>query len=350
MANMRQSAPTLKFTTAEQPIHRRLDWLREVIGREYANVDITPSGDAPLFNEMNITPWRHLQLSLIRSNAISLNRLRREPQLMGQDAYFVVVLLSGAYRLRQAYRETEISPGDMTIYDAARPHRIDCPESFQKLIVSIPRPVLEQRMTGVGSFTARRICGSSGIGAVASQFIQACAREMQVVSLNDFNALAEYSLDLIVRAIASLGPRTYALSDAKDSTMQAVRAYIEEHLADVSLDSTAIATGIGLSARYINQLFKSQNTSMMRYVWSRRLDRARQALMEWHVMQPSLADLAYHCGFNDPVHFSHAFKRRFGCSPREYRTMSRVEAAQVGSRRSAKDISSEVLDKRRNSE
>jgi len=84
--------------------------LREVIGRGYANVDITPPGDGSLFKEMTITPWRDLQLSSIRSHAISLTRRRQEPQLVGQDAYFAVILLSGQYRLQQDGREPTCNP------------------------------------------------------------------------------------------------------------------------------------------------------------------------------------------------------------------------------------------------
>lgn len=323
MSDVATVALTLRLTTADQPAHMRLDWLRDVIGREYANVDITPPSDAPLFNEMNIMQWRNLQLSSIRSNAISLKRLSREPQLIGQDAYFVVILISGEYRLLQDEREARLGIGDLAVYDAARPHRIDCPRSFKKLIVSIPREVFEERVTNGAQCTAIRISGSSGIGAVASQFIRACARETTALGAYEFNALAEYSLDLLIRAIASVSPRTYALSRDGDATVKGVKAYIERHLADAALNATAIAAGVGLSSRYINHLLKSQNTSMMRYVWCRRLERARQALLEWDVKRSSLADLAYRCGFNDPAHFSHAFKRRFGCSPREYRQVPR---------------------------
>ena len=84
--------------------------MREVIGRGYANVDITPPGDGSLFKEMTITPWRDLQLSSIRSHAISLTRRRQEPQLVGQDAYFAVILLSGQYRLQQDGREPTCNP------------------------------------------------------------------------------------------------------------------------------------------------------------------------------------------------------------------------------------------------
>ncbi|MET0226979.1 MAG: hypothetical protein ABW187_11095 [Dokdonella sp.] len=140
--------------------------MREVIGRGYANVDMPP-GDGSLFKEMTITPWRDLQLSSIRSHAISLTRRRQEPQLVGQDAYFAVILLSGQYRLQQDGRETYLQPGDMTLYDATRWHRVGCPHAFAKLIV-IPRCLLRERVAGLDSLTARRIPGRRGLGAVAS--------------------------------------------------------------------------------------------------------------------------------------------------------------------------------------
>jgi AraC family transcriptional activator of tynA and feaB len=163
----------VRLSTSHVSPLERLEWLREVIGREYANVDITPPANADLFNEMTITPWGDLQLSAIRSNAISLNRLPREPQLIGQDAYFAVILLAGEYRLRQDGREIYLRPGDMTLYDAARPHRIDCPRPFEKLIVSIPRGLFTTRLTEVEHCTALRIPGNTGIGAVTSDFIRA---------------------------------------------------------------------------------------------------------------------------------------------------------------------------------
>jgi mannose-6-phosphate isomerase-like protein (cupin superfamily) len=100
-----------------------------------------------------------LRLSSIRSNAITIERLPKEPAQNSHDAYFAVVLLSGFYLLEQNGREVILQPDDMTIYDATRPHRIVCPESFTKLIVSIPRPTLRGRAPGVEHSTALRIPG-----------------------------------------------------------------------------------------------------------------------------------------------------------------------------------------------
>jgi hypothetical protein len=55
------------LSTGEIPAGHRLEWLRETIRREYADVEITPPADGNLFNEMRIFPWQNLRLSTIRS-------------------------------------------------------------------------------------------------------------------------------------------------------------------------------------------------------------------------------------------------------------------------------------------
>jgi AraC family transcriptional activator of tynA and feaB len=308
----------VRLSTADVPALSRLEWLREVIGREYANVDIAPPPDGDLFNEMTITPWGDLQLSAIRSNATSLDRLPREPQLIGQDAYFAVILLAGEYRLQQDGREIFLRRGDLALYDAARPHRIDCPRAFKKLIVSIPREMFKDRLAGVEHCTALRIPGDTGIGAVTSDFIRACANETDTLMRRDFTALADYSFDLLTRALASVRPQSCTLSRSRRAALEGIKAYVERHLADPRLGAAKIASGIGLSTRYINHLFAEERTSLMRYVWNSRLERCRQAMLSASD-GCSVSELAYRCGFNDPAHFSRVFKRRFGYSPRAYR-------------------------------
>lgn len=103
-----QSADRLggqRFCT-KQPSAKRIEWLKEVIGREYANVDITPPLDMVLFNDILIYPWQEgVRLSPIQSNAITLELLPQEPSQPSQDCYLMVVLTSGNYKLEQGGRE-----------------------------------------------------------------------------------------------------------------------------------------------------------------------------------------------------------------------------------------------------
>lgn len=314
-----ESARGARFSTDAVASYERREWLNEVICREYANVVVTPPVEGGLFNDMTIYPWNGLQLSDIRSSGLSIERLPREPHMNAQDAYFAVILLAGDYRLEQGGREAYLRPGDMTIYDATRPHRIYCPRDFGKLIISIPRSVLRSRIAGVEHCTALRIPGDSGVSAVASSFLRATVGQLGALSAHEFLALSDHALDLLTLSTAAVRPGTCNLTRSRSASLGAVKTYVERHLHDSALDVPSIARGVGLSARYINDLFKDEQTALMRYVWQRRLEVCSQDMRDPAQAGRRLSEIAYGRGFNDLAHFSRAFKQRFGCAPRDYR-------------------------------
>lgn len=313
------TSTAITLSTTEVPKRERLAWLRDVIGREYVKVEISPPADDSLFNEMAIHPWDDLRLSVIRSSAIAIERLAGEPYQPSQDAYFAVILLSGRYALEQQGREVFLKPGDITFYDATRPHRIRCPGNFSKLIVSIPRKVLRDRVAGIEYCTALQIPGKQGIGAVASQFIRLTAGQAHRLHPGEFQVLADHCLDLLTMAIASVRPQNVHLSRSRSLSLHRVKDFIERHLADPGLDAARVAKGVGLSPRYLNDLFRDEDTSLMRHVWQRRLERCSRDLLDPAHVGHRLIEIAFRWGFNDLSHFSRAFKQRYACSPREYR-------------------------------
>lgn len=319
IAKIPEPIKPLRLSTESVAATHRHEWLHEVIGKQYANVLITPPNNGGLLNEMIIYPWESLQLSVIRSSGITIERQPHTSPLNSQDAYFAVILLDGAYQLEQGGREVFLQPGDMTIYDATRPHRIYCPKNFSKLIVSIPRATLRNRLAGVESCTAMRIPGNTGLGEVASSFVRSVSSNIEQLATRDFSALSVQSLDLITRAITSVRPSNYQLSRSRSTSLTSIKAYIELKLSDSSLNAGAIACGVGLSSRYINELFKDEDTSLMRYIWQRRVEKCRNDFQENHLIRQRISDIAYRWGFNDISHFSRFFKQQFGCSPREYR-------------------------------
>ncbi len=313
--------PALRLSTADQPPAQRRDWLHHVIGREYAKVRITPPKQAELFNEMTIYPWRELRLSAIRSHCIGLHCPPCEPETASQDAYFAVVLLSGRYRLQQDGRAAELQPGDIALYDATRPHRIDCPEPFAKLLVSIPRPLLKQRLAGVEHCSALQSPGGTGLGAVTADFLRSAARQADCIDAARFAPLAGPALDLLTLTLSSQRSGRFELTDHRTLALNRIKRLIECRLADSALDSAVIAGAANLSPRYINALFNAESTSLMRYVWLRRLQRCAEELRTERHAGRSLTEIALRWGFNDMSHFSRAFKRHYGCTPSDYRHM-----------------------------
>jgi AraC-like DNA-binding protein len=314
-----ESRSGFTISTSDVPRHDRLEWLHDAIRREYTRVEITPPADGSLFNEMTFYEWEKLRLSVIRSSNITINRLAHEPYHTSQDNYLGVVLLSGSYQLEQNGRETFLNPGDMAIYDATRPHRIQCSSEFSKLLVSIPRTLMRSRLAGVEHCTALRVPGDAGVGAVAANFIRTAASQAGAMSQGEFATLSEHSLDLFTLALASIRPQTFNLSRSRSLSLSHVKDFVERHLSDPVLDTAMVAAGTGLSARYINDLFGDEETSLMRYVWQRRLENCRKDMLSPLHNGHRISEIALRWGFNDLSHFSRAFKQRFGCAPRDAR-------------------------------
>ncbi len=304
-----------KLTTVDFPVGERLDWLQEMIRQEYTKVKVTPPKNAQLFNETTLYPWEKLRLSAIHSHGITIERLQSEPHFATQDTYLAVVLLSGQYMIEQNGREAFLQPGDMTIYDATRPHRIYCPAHFSKLIVSIPRVMMRDRIAGVEHCTALRISGSEGVGAVAANLIHSAASQAATMNADAFSALADHSLDLLTLSLVSVRPQGFNLSRSRSISLSQVKDFVERHLANSAMDTEMIATGVCLSPRYINELFNDENTSLMRYVWKRRLENCQKDMLNPAHAGHRVSDIAFRWGFNDLSHFSRAFKQQFDVSP-----------------------------------
>ena len=111
------------------------------------------------------------------------------------------------------------------------------------------------------------------------------------------------------------------INTACDSSIQAKRDtiyqksidYIEENLDNGDLDITNVSSAACSSPRTLARAFAERGTSVMRHVWTRRLEFSFKLLSEGRVKHVSKA--AYLCGFNDLSHFSRTFKKMFGITP-----------------------------------
>jgi len=312
----------IRFNTQSQHEHQREDWLREIIGKEYANIEITPSKDTALYNDMLIYPMNdNVRLSPVYSNPIQLERLPKEPTDIAHDCYFAVVLLSGEYKLEQGGREVFLQPGEMSIYDATEPHKITVPKAFSKLIVSIPKPLIDSQLQSVEQLTATKLSSNNNVSFAASELLH-LTNNLQRFDRSSFQALSTPIVEMMQSNLVAHGANQRAITRYKAISLLRVKNVILTELDNESLDAQQIAEHVRLSVRYINELFQSENTSVMRFVTEKRLERSRQYLANSKYDQYSITDIALRCGFKNCSHFSRVFKESYQHSPRAFRQLS----------------------------
>lgn len=309
-----------QFCTEQQASNQRLEWLKEVIGREYANVDVGTPDQLNLYNDMLIYPWQQgLRLSPIKSNAISIERLPKEPEQTTQDSYFGVLLTEGQYKLEQGGREVFLKPGDMTLYDATEPHRVTTPGPFSKVIISIPRFLLDQRIANISRLTASKLATVQGTGAITASMISSTVNQLGQLDEAAFQALSDPLLELFTLSLWDVAGKPKLMSRHRSQALIRAKQFIACNLTEPELKAGDIASAMRLSPRYINNLFNEENTSLMRYLTQQRLGRSRHYLASHLHAHLSITEIAMQAGFKNMAHFSRIFREYYGMSPRDYR-------------------------------
>lgn len=94
------------------------------------------------------------------------------------------------------------------------------------------------------------------------------------------------------------------------------KRYIGANLDRADFTVSELARTVGLERTYLFRIFKEGvGISIKEYIINKRLEAARD-MFDDGVRQVSV--VAYSCGYDDPLYFSSAFKKKYRLSPREY--------------------------------
>jgi AraC-like DNA-binding protein len=96
-------------------------------------------------------------------------------------------------------------------------------------------------------------------------------------------------------------------------------AFIDEHLATAELSPRFAAEHLGISVRYVHKQFAAKGMTFTSYVTTKRLEFIRRDLISAACRNQPIFTIAYRWGFNDLSTFIRAFKKKFSCSPSQYR-------------------------------
>ncbi|MEE6175010.1 helix-turn-helix domain-containing protein [Mycobacterium sp. 050134] len=256
--------------------------------------------------------------------------VRRTSRLIRQstESYWKVgVQVAGRSSVLQDGRETVLTPGDLVVYDTARPYELRFAESYRVLVVMLPKPLLRLPVPQLGHLTARVISGRCGLGASVSPFLLRVGTGVLNGEHEGNPHVAEAIVDLLAAALIDNLPGEVRHSDAgRQAHLTRVRAYIERELGNPALDVSAIAAANRMSVRYLQKLFEKNGETVTGWIRGRRLEHCRRDLTDCRYLPLPVSSVAARWGLVNAAHFSRLFKRVYGVSPTEYRAFSLVAA------------------------
>jgi len=232
------------------------------------------------------------------------------------DEDFVAAFVkAGSMRMSQNGHQVSVGVGGIVLLDAARPFTHDMDRNTV-LLVRVPRQQLLSRFPRAEYMMGCEIAKGSPMGPLLHSMADEALRQQPSSAAKVAQArFAAAFLDTLTAAMEIQGEGECAgHASRNDLVYQKAIQHIEANLDNCDLDSHDIAIAAHTSLRTLARIFAVQGTTVMHYVWKRRLDTSFSILSEGRVKHVSQA--AYQCGFNDLSHFSRSFKNSFGTTPK----------------------------------
>jgi AraC-like DNA-binding protein len=230
--------------------------------------------------------------------------------------FSVLLQLEGSTLAEQRHQQCCLQQGDFCLIDGNASFQMQvCAPASRIMFIQMPRAAVLRRHPHLERHTA---CIFD-----ASESGSALLRGLLLSVLDTAHLLESPQRSAVLEAVIQLLGAPKQGCDAADEVPWRVRAAlscIEHDLADQTLTATRVAQSQGISRRRLDELMQQWlGRPLTAQIWECRLLQAATDLVDPQRARQSVSQIAFAAGFEDPAHFSRAFKRRFGCTPRQWR-------------------------------
>ena len=308
------------FTTDGSPGHRRLAQWQDIVCDVYVGLDCTSDLGSAFRGSVTHTALGRAVCSEVASDR---QRVHRTSQRIARaDADYVLIALGreGIGGVVQDGRDTVIRPGEFAIYDTTRPYELQFDAAFRQTVFKLPRDMLQRRIGATEAVTAISFGADSPLQPLAYDFIIRLCERADHIGTEHAERLSDQAADLVAMTLAErLRTQPLPASSHRAALLYQIKAHVRTHLADPDLSLATAARELGLSARYVNDLFSDEQLSFQRFVLAERLRQCQRDLGMPALAHRHISEIALSWGFNDLSHFGRVFRAQFGLSPREWR-------------------------------
>ncbi|RST83820.1 helix-turn-helix domain-containing protein [Aquibium carbonis] len=251
-----------------------------------------------------------------RSAPLSGHRDQADIRRTQGDHVGMLLVLSGEESVRQDELSTRLGPGDMLLWDGARPIRFEVTQPLHKVTLLIPRERFGRAATAARG--ALRLESRNGLGALAAGHLAALTTIVGDIPAGHAPLAADILVDLLGRLVE---PRPEPATGG--DLLARILGHIEANLEDPDLTPSRLAARFGISVRYLHMLFSTTGGTVSAHVRARRLAAMRRDLADPRLADSTITQIAFAWGFGDAAHASRAFSAAYGLSPSRWRAARR---------------------------
>ena len=221
----------------------------------------------------------------------------------------------GSTTVRHGAGTAVLHEGDMCLIDERERFRLETREYTAILFLRLPRePALSRyphldRLFGI--VLPSRECGTRLLSDTLLRISEVAGN------------LGELQRAAVVGSVIQMLGVAEAFSSLPESADWRVRRaadFIELNLSVAGLTAEDVARDQNISRRRLDQLMhNAYGRSIAGQLWTRRMEQAAGDLRDPHKAQLSISQIAFANGYEDPAHFTRAFRRRYAMTPGQWR-------------------------------
>ncbi|GIX14522.1 MAG: transcriptional regulator [Paracoccaceae bacterium] len=306
------------FATDHLARDKRYQAWRDAICNHYVTVDVRATRPEDYRGFIREGRFGDVVLSDI---LLSEQRIRRDRQHIARrdkDCHYLQLIHSGRINVIQAGSTHVSNAARGALFSAVEPYELECIGTVRAFYLEIPCARLAEYFPGGDAPVAAAVSATHGIGRITAEFCASLSAEAAGLNPDQRARLGRQLLDLVAATLRSPGdPAPAGQGALRRARLWAVQHWIEAHLHEPGLSLERIAAANGMSLRYLHLLFEACEMSVSEWILDRRLKRCFDAIQRGDGR--TITQIAFDHGFNSSAHFSTAFRRRFGISPRELR-------------------------------
>lgn len=305
------------FSTYDTQTQHRADAWNAVIAESYFPLDLSFSAPQRFNGRLERATLGHVGFSRLISEPVSYERHNDHVGDAQKEDYLVTMPCSAPVQFRQLGKEVRCEPGGFIIERGDEPYRFMYEKPNDLFVLKVSRKALSERVRNPDRFCAQVIDATSGSAALFATMVAHVHAQLPSLGESAGEVVGRQMLELLGLALDDAGgPTDNGASAVRAAHLTRVERFTRANLKHPDLSPGFIATGCGISTRYLHDLFRDVNGTVSQHIRDQRLIAARDRLEASDTVR--IADVAYRFGFADQAQFSRLFKARFDITPSEF--------------------------------
>lgn len=310
-----------RYTTKMIAPFQRLPYWRTALRHVCGNFDIICNAEEEFEGNIFTCTVGGVKFVEITTNAQRLVSIPKLNDSKNRDTSYLIKQVRGSSVIRQNNKSISLNAQDITLIN---PH-VQTTYSFEDratlLMVMLPKHSLINKFNGREVVYFSNLNGSTGLGAILSEFISSLFKYHSIFSCEEAAALRDTILSMLPHATHRMVKyeKDVALSPLNSALLTHIEQYIEAHLSDPALGPEVIASHCCISVRHLHRVFSETGNTINHWIRRMRLEKGAKDLENPKSLNLSITEIAMRWGFNDSSYFARVFKSAFDMTPKQYR-------------------------------